>query len=1406
MCVPGDRSSRRGAGGRTAALRRAPSDSDCSAETASLSADSADRVRPTLVPIRTTKNRSRRRGSEWEVLEGLKDGQRYDRRPEVFNGYLHKKRKWPLKGWHKRFFVVDGGILVYARSPADVARGRVHGSVDVGLSVISAKARRRRIDIDADEFIYHLRAKTPDVFRTWLNVLKTHRLYRQHLLTFGARDSAPKIHAPVDAPPTDTDANTLSSSFISSSSTSSSPKYSVTTLFRGAETASASPVQAFFHTLSYRTPVSDWTNKIHDTDRLLPLTFETLGDNNTVTDTGNRSLCSMNCIETIYKKEIIQMLKNRKPNSLRDSIAEQQILTTELENNSLKMDQHIESSSIYINYKSPASEKKEIPSTVVEDRPIKPVFPVFTDSEDRSIKPVFPVFSESDEVFAYERKEFQNKMFKKEQTLLPKSPPITAAYFLFNPKKRHLSPPVRMKKSKKSTNLIKYRNRIDEPPLDKPLMLLKKSRRRHSPGNESHNTRTTNNTNRVYDSIIGSIITARSSDKIITMDKTVQVPADDVPLGQSPLDTMTASKHNKITEQLIMSIFGTNKHKYHNTHDIKSCISRMVKELHAVKIDQSNAHPVKILFRCLLDYWLKNSPTENLKNYANDLKFELTPPNTLVDKKLSSIFAPNMTKGTQITSDSSDIYNAMNTAYYYKAALSKMKERQIQEMETLLNDTIYAYESVHSNHVKVKDHSKAPEKNIYPMSCELATPPKRIREFLELLNMLKDESGARTVTRDSKAQGKPICCDVETESVHRQVSVGVYTIVENKTYNNKDDCAKTEPQLVDTEQDSGQIYLKDVIDKVTTLFEKQFNTASSEQFDYTKDELTVDESLKDVKFLAKKEERSVVLDLTKYNLEHISIRSNSTLKDTVSITLQLKEQAPDSHENMHRNVNMIFSGKSSLVSPLKNENLLQSPDRTMKKRIRSKISPQISFKNPYIHYDPNTTPVKKNKSINSHSDETSQDFKSMNQSVNSHDLRFSECPADRQSRVSVVKKISNAKPRSKWRVASRNLSAKSLKIQNKRSGHIDEKFIFLLLENVTLLSRNVPKLHEDINVFFHNLKKKHETQNNSGLGLLGRIYNESDQHNNVDDEEVENGEEKHNDVKDNKEEKTSWRNNVKRTSFSEIPGPHSNIIDHLATKGTNQQGTSTAAEQINEIFTQEEKKSVNTVDVAVSSPDWSEEINKAADTIIFVARRSNVAQTMNEMKSKAVQAAETQSGPNWFKRMTRDFAMSTPLRNILGVQDSNCANFRFINDLDIRKAQVVHNRARSPPPLKSTFKPPNKVSREAKPDWKSVGIDLKSPIVSRRRNKSPNFVFNGKQKSLPNQYPNCDFNNIQKKLQDDTMSIDAAKTKYLMYPILIDARFHSGVSNVSSRELGSASDDIKTIYRRSSSVPSFVSG
>lgn len=50
-------------------------------------------------------------------------------------------------------------MLVYSKSAADLARGKKHGSLDIGMSVISTKARRRRIDIDADSNIFHLKVR-----------------------------------------------------------------------------------------------------------------------------------------------------------------------------------------------------------------------------------------------------------------------------------------------------------------------------------------------------------------------------------------------------------------------------------------------------------------------------------------------------------------------------------------------------------------------------------------------------------------------------------------------------------------------------------------------------------------------------------------------------------------------------------------------------------------------------------------------------------------------------------------------------------------------------------------------------------------------------------------------------------------------------------------------------------------------------------------------------------------------------------------------------------------------------------------------------------------------------------------------------------------------------------------------
>uniref|UniRef100_A0A669DD59 Oxysterol-binding protein n=1 Tax=Oreochromis niloticus TaxID=8128 RepID=A0A669DD59_ORENI len=146
---------------------------------------------------------SRQEADSWEIIEGLKIGQSNVQRPDKHEGFMLKKRKWPLKGWHKRFFVLDNGILKYSKSPIDIQKGKLHGSIDVGLSVMSIKKRARRIDLDTEEHIYHLKVKSQDIFDAWVSKLRHHRLYRQNEIVRSPRDATMRTFPPsaaIDSP------------------------------------------------------------------------------------------------------------------------------------------------------------------------------------------------------------------------------------------------------------------------------------------------------------------------------------------------------------------------------------------------------------------------------------------------------------------------------------------------------------------------------------------------------------------------------------------------------------------------------------------------------------------------------------------------------------------------------------------------------------------------------------------------------------------------------------------------------------------------------------------------------------------------------------------------------------------------------------------------------------------------------------------------------------------------------------------------------------------------------------------------------------------------------------------------------------------------------------------------------
>ncbi|NXN77307.1 OSBL7 protein, partial [Bombycilla garrulus] len=123
----------------------------------------------------SSKHSSVQQGSEsWEVVEEPRGRSSPGQQPQRHEGYLLKKRKWPLKGWHKRYFVLESGILKYSTTRQDVLKGKLHGAIDVRQSVMSVNKKAQRVDLDTEDNIYHLKIKSPELFSSWVSSLCAH--------------------------------------------------------------------------------------------------------------------------------------------------------------------------------------------------------------------------------------------------------------------------------------------------------------------------------------------------------------------------------------------------------------------------------------------------------------------------------------------------------------------------------------------------------------------------------------------------------------------------------------------------------------------------------------------------------------------------------------------------------------------------------------------------------------------------------------------------------------------------------------------------------------------------------------------------------------------------------------------------------------------------------------------------------------------------------------------------------------------------------------------------------------------------------------------------------------------------------------------------------------------------------
>ncbi|CAF0976428.1 unnamed protein product [Rotaria sp. Silwood1] len=134
--------------------------------------------------LTTTSNQKRQKQRKTYASELLpmKSGDDPSKPMITLSNYLMKKRKWPYRGWHKRYFVLQNGYLIYGKSEQEIKRGRYNGKCDIGLCIVTYIRELHRINIDETNSVYHLKIKDKNTFEQWLEQIAIHRNNRQKTL------------------------------------------------------------------------------------------------------------------------------------------------------------------------------------------------------------------------------------------------------------------------------------------------------------------------------------------------------------------------------------------------------------------------------------------------------------------------------------------------------------------------------------------------------------------------------------------------------------------------------------------------------------------------------------------------------------------------------------------------------------------------------------------------------------------------------------------------------------------------------------------------------------------------------------------------------------------------------------------------------------------------------------------------------------------------------------------------------------------------------------------------------------------------------------------------------------------------------------------------------------------------
>ena len=105
--------------------------------------------------------------------------------PQKYEQVLAKRKKWPLKGWHRRYFVFFKGVLEYGRNKQTVTTGRLHGRIELHTCIMVVKAKKRIISMDSGKTVFHIKATSDIIFKECVKAVRAHieyaRIKKRHL-------------------------------------------------------------------------------------------------------------------------------------------------------------------------------------------------------------------------------------------------------------------------------------------------------------------------------------------------------------------------------------------------------------------------------------------------------------------------------------------------------------------------------------------------------------------------------------------------------------------------------------------------------------------------------------------------------------------------------------------------------------------------------------------------------------------------------------------------------------------------------------------------------------------------------------------------------------------------------------------------------------------------------------------------------------------------------------------------------------------------------------------------------------------------------------------------------------------------------------------------------------------------